>query len=215
MEECEALCSRIGIMVEGRLCCLGSAQHLKSKFGLGFQLELGLQLPTGPEISELSGQTDLPDQLSYDQVIQAFAQLGCNEGEWASKLTEKGSASILSQKLRINGTISLLDLLSFYIIESRVLAAETFVFSNFQGAVIRERQSGKVRFEFPPQELSLGKIFGLLEDERRTLKIADYSLSQTTLEQVFNYFANQQIMEEGNDLISPNNTLTNAAFEMV
>lgn len=31
MEECEALCPRIGIMAGGRLRCLGSAQHLKNR----------------------------------------------------------------------------------------------------------------------------------------------------------------------------------------
>lgn len=36
MEECEALCSRIGIMSQGRLMCLGSAQHLKSRFATGY-----------------------------------------------------------------------------------------------------------------------------------------------------------------------------------
>ena len=36
MEECEALCSRIGIMVDGKFKCLGSTQHLRSKFGQGF-----------------------------------------------------------------------------------------------------------------------------------------------------------------------------------
>ena len=35
MEECEALCSRIGILAAGRLRCLGSVQHLKSRFGAG------------------------------------------------------------------------------------------------------------------------------------------------------------------------------------
>lgn len=42
MEECEALCSRIGIMVNGALQCLGSAQHLKSKYGNGFQLDVSV-----------------------------------------------------------------------------------------------------------------------------------------------------------------------------
>ena len=35
MEECEALCTRLAIMVNGRFKCLGSIQHLKSKFGAG------------------------------------------------------------------------------------------------------------------------------------------------------------------------------------
>ena len=39
MEECEALCPRIGIMAQGKLRCLGSAQRLKSRFGKGFQIE--------------------------------------------------------------------------------------------------------------------------------------------------------------------------------
>lgn len=40
MEEAEALCSTIGIMVDGRLRCIGSSQHLKAKFGQDFTLEV-------------------------------------------------------------------------------------------------------------------------------------------------------------------------------
>lgn len=42
MEECEALCNRLAIMVNGRFRCIGSTQHLKSKFGKGYHLELKL-----------------------------------------------------------------------------------------------------------------------------------------------------------------------------
>jgi ABC-type multidrug transport system ATPase subunit len=40
MEECEALCSRLTIMVAGKLRCIGSPQHLKSKYGLGYSLTI-------------------------------------------------------------------------------------------------------------------------------------------------------------------------------
>ena len=40
MIECEKLASRIAIMVNGELKCIGTGQHLKSKFGSGFQLDL-------------------------------------------------------------------------------------------------------------------------------------------------------------------------------
>eukprot|EP01083_Nonionella_stella_P083173 229835_1 len=43
MEECEALCHKLGIMVNGQLQCLGTPQHLKSKFGKGYQLDLTLE----------------------------------------------------------------------------------------------------------------------------------------------------------------------------
>jgi len=31
MEECEALCTRLAIMVNGKLKCIGSPQHLKNR----------------------------------------------------------------------------------------------------------------------------------------------------------------------------------------
>jgi len=40
MEECEALCTRIGIMRNGQLRCLGGQQHLKSRFGTEYTLEV-------------------------------------------------------------------------------------------------------------------------------------------------------------------------------
>jgi ATP-binding cassette, subfamily A (ABC1), member 3 len=38
MDECEALCTKIGIMVKGEFHCLGSVQHLKNKYSKGFIL---------------------------------------------------------------------------------------------------------------------------------------------------------------------------------
>ena len=43
MEECEALCPQIAIMAGGKIRCLGSAQHLKSKFGQGYQVEMKIK----------------------------------------------------------------------------------------------------------------------------------------------------------------------------
>lgn len=44
MEECEALCTRIAIMVAGEFKCLGSVQHLKNNFSKGFVLTIKMQL---------------------------------------------------------------------------------------------------------------------------------------------------------------------------
>lgn len=42
MEECDILCSRIAIMVNGRFSCLGSPQYLKRKYGYGYTITLRL-----------------------------------------------------------------------------------------------------------------------------------------------------------------------------
>ncbi|OQR74222.1 ATP-binding cassette sub-family A member 1-like [Tropilaelaps mercedesae] len=43
MDECESLCGRIAIMVNGTFKCLGSTQHLKAKFGQGFTVLIKLK----------------------------------------------------------------------------------------------------------------------------------------------------------------------------
>ncbi|XP_055329067.1 ATP-binding cassette sub-family A member 7-like [Paramacrobiotus metropolitanus] len=38
LEECENLCTKLAIMVNGRFQCVGSLQHLKSRFGFGYSV---------------------------------------------------------------------------------------------------------------------------------------------------------------------------------
>ena len=45
MEECEALCTRLAIMVNGTFKCLGSIQHLKNKFGDGYTVMVRVKGP--------------------------------------------------------------------------------------------------------------------------------------------------------------------------
>jgi len=54
MEEADALCTRIAIMVKGSLLCIGSPQHLKNKFGAGYTLEIKLKVPPLTENSSQS-----------------------------------------------------------------------------------------------------------------------------------------------------------------
>lgn len=52
MTECEALCTRLAIMVNGRMACLGSSQHLKNKFGQGYTLKVKVSGPP-PHVARL------------------------------------------------------------------------------------------------------------------------------------------------------------------
>lgn len=52
MEECEALCNRLAIMVRGHFVCIGETQHLKQKFGQGFTVIIKLK-----DVEEQDDQT--------------------------------------------------------------------------------------------------------------------------------------------------------------
>merc|ERR1712013_686840 len=70
MEECEALCNRVGIMVNGQLRCIGTAQHLKSRYGKGYQLDLTLtqQTVNGDESEKAEMKNG-----HFEAVIEAYA----------------------------------------------------------------------------------------------------------------------------------------------
>ena len=47
MEEADALCARVGIVVKGQLKCIGTTQELKSNYGGGYQLEIKFKMDDG------------------------------------------------------------------------------------------------------------------------------------------------------------------------
>lgn len=59
------------------------------------------------------------------------------------------------------------------------------------------RQTNKLTFQIPSSTLRLSEMFGRLESSKAQLNIVEYSLSQTTLEQIFNKFAAQQEHDKG------------------
>ncbi|XP_051806589.1 ATP-binding cassette sub-family A member 2 [Acanthochromis polyacanthus] len=120
MEECEALCTRLGIMVNGRFKCLGSIQHLKNRFGDGYMITV--RTKTSSYVKD---------------VVRFFNR-------------------------------------------------------NFPEAVLKERHHTKVQYQLKSERISLAQVFSKMEQVVEVLGIEDYSVSQTTLDNVFVNFAKKQ-----------------------
>jgi ABC-type multidrug transport system ATPase subunit len=66
MEEAEALSTKMGIMVQGGIFkCFGSSQHIKSKYGTGYEIEVKVRKQSNDELKimierfGLSGQDSI------------------------------------------------------------------------------------------------------------------------------------------------------------
>jgi len=53
MEEAEALATKMGIMVDGEFKCFGTSQHIKNKFGTGYEIEIKVRLLSEEETGEM------------------------------------------------------------------------------------------------------------------------------------------------------------------
>uniref|UniRef100_A0A8C9VQV1 ATP binding cassette subfamily A member 4 n=1 Tax=Scleropages formosus TaxID=113540 RepID=A0A8C9VQV1_SCLFO len=134
MEECEALCTRLAIMVNGTFRCLGTIQHLKYKFGDGYVVTMKIRAAKPGAVPDLN-------------------------------------------------------------------PAEAFMESSFPGCVQREKHHNTLQYQIATS--SLARVFQLVVSNKEKLNIEDYSVSQTTLDQVFVNFAKQQSGEDEDLVLHP------------
>uniref|UniRef100_A0A673C6M0 Zgc:172302 n=1 Tax=Sphaeramia orbicularis TaxID=375764 RepID=A0A673C6M0_9TELE len=116
MEECEALCTRMAIMVNGRFQCLGSVQHLKNRFGDGYTIILRLA---------------------------------------DSKPNEASSVSV-----------------------------DSYIRNSFPGIELKEQHQNVLQYQLASHRCCLARVFDVLANNYEELGVIDFSVSQTTLDQV-------------------------------
>ena len=90
MEEAEALCNKMGIMVKGEFKCFGTATHIKDKFGTGFEIEFKIRSLTEDEIKYIEDQAKQNNLLPFtiDKCKKFLQMFGLNN--LANELGPKG-----------------------------------------------------------------------------------------------------------------------------
>ncbi|XP_055683327.1 phospholipid-transporting ATPase ABCA3 isoform X3 [Lutzomyia longipalpis] len=174
MEECEALCSRLAIMVNGEFKCLGSTQHLKNKFSKGYILVIQLK-------------REFEDRLRLAEK---------DFGEYdAQKKIRKGLMKSISLIDNASGSSDATDNPEEEL-KGAAQRVKNYVLTHFTTAILREAYQGRMTFYIPTTHLTWSSMFGLMENAKETLNIESYSLSQTSLEQVFLTFTKKQREED-------------------
>lgn len=89
MEEAEALCTKMGIMVSGRFKCFGSSQHIKTKYGTGYEIEIKIRYVKQEELDQMKADNNIEDQpVGYGQVEGILNRL--NAGDLITEITKDG-----------------------------------------------------------------------------------------------------------------------------
>ncbi|RHY02314.1 hypothetical protein DYB25_008542 [Aphanomyces astaci] len=202
MEECEALCTRVGIMVGGRLRCLGSVQHLKSRFGDGFMVHAKVELAPPDAVASFfdlavkvhCATPSLTWDITHADAVKLCTALGAPErADWLTPKHATGYA--LEAVWESKGKLPVGTFCAWWVGESRFHDLQAFLTSTFVKVTLLERQNEHSRFKLHENgttPLRLSTVFAKMEQHKAALFMTEYSVSQTTLEQIFNSFAKQQ-----------------------
>ena len=72
----------------------------------------------------------------------------------------------------------------------------TYLTRRFEQVEILEQCGEFFKLRVPKEDKTIGWLFSQFEREKRSLGIEEYSVMQTTLEQIFQNFANQSIASD-------------------
>ena len=188
MEEAEALCTKMGIMVNGRFKCFGSSQDIKDKFGTGYEVEIKIAWPTEEEAMNLAANNSVDKNIAVTQAnVQELLRMV--KMEYLTEIEEYESILTDIEKDR---SISVVSLYQWALLENAGLYIKQALERNTSECRVLEHYNNFFKYRIERGAKTLGFFFGFMESLKKDVKFEEYAVSQTTLEQIFNAFALEQ-----------------------
>jgi ATP-binding cassette subfamily A (ABC1) protein 3 len=212
MEEAEALSTKMGIMVKGGIFrCLGSSQHIKNKFGTGYEIEVKVSKLQPEEASLLAAKfgfgltkstndSGSGELVSFQQVLNTAKEKGVDQF-LMNELHLGGIGEDLVKEANENGgMINYHNFVQWIYVEEAGMHIVNQIVQQFGTVEILEHYSDYYKFRVPRGDKSIGFVFGYIERSKADFHISEYSVSQTTLEQIFQTFANMKFDDDSRKL---------------
>lgn len=198
MEECEAICTRTAIMVNGVFRCLGPNTHLRKVYGKGFALQVIFVAPENRH-EQLMAEWGLPPAAEF---VSFFT---------LRRKVQDGSLHfhLLTSRATCFPTYSedcedLENVLCASVVATKwwsaVSRVQTFVSAftkelsmSESQVIVQEVHEDKCELHVPEGK-SLTELFKVLEKLKKAHILDKYTLSHSTLEKIFNAFAHEAVM---------------------
>ncbi|XP_068150684.1 phospholipid-transporting ATPase ABCA3-like [Drosophila tropicalis] len=188
MEECEALCTRIAIMISGQLKCIGSIQQIKNNYSNGLilkirvkvaheKLEISVGSSESSDISNADNTSGNQSKTNTSAYYTTNAETNIETDD--EKIERKGKNRRPSKELN-NEDIEVINNDT-----KRVRKIKDFIAEKVPDAVLREEVNEMLTYLLPSDSIAWSEIFQLMESNRERLHIEDYVITQTRLEEIF------------------------------
>jgi ATP-binding cassette subfamily A (ABC1) protein 3 len=194
MDEAETLCKRMGIMVNGEFVCLGKANEIKERYGYGYEIDVRIKPLSQIDQEEILEKNNLEKNLliNKDNVESILNSLGKNY--FKEELKEGRLGSRINKSLNLNSGVSIGVLLNWIFFVENAIKFIQKGKDYFEEIILAEYIENNFLFKMKKgnNTKSIGFFFGLFEESKEECNVTEYSIQQTSLEQIFNKFASNQ-----------------------
>ena len=188
MEEAEAVSTRMGIMVKGSLKCIGSTQHIKHKYGHGYEVGVRIPWPSEEEAKQLAYEKDVDASITVTQDnVQDILQKAQMES-----LIEPYKYKTSNVYAENDKNISVVSLYQWAIMERAGFSIKEELEQNNVKCSFLEHYNNFFRYKVDLGSETLSFLFKIMENLKDKIQFEEYTINQTSLEQIFNKFASEQ-----------------------
>ena len=195
MDEAETLCKRMAIMVNGEFVCIGKANEIKNKYGYGYELNLRIKPMTEEQQNVIYQKYGIDNRITVrrdnlDEILRKIHKENFRNELNNGRLGEK-----LLRDIDKNNGVNISALLSWIFYVQNAIKFVEYGRNNFVKIIVEENMDNNFLFKMkklPNDTKSIGYLFGLYETHKEECFITEYSIDQTSLEQIFNKFAENQ-----------------------
>ena len=196
MDEAETLCKRMAIMVNGEFVCLGKAHEIKNKYGYGYELNLRIKPMTEEQENELYyNKFNIDKTYIIEKNIIREILKSINKENYADEFKKGRLGEKLLKDIEKSNGVKIGHLINFIFYVENAIKFVNYGLDNFEKVIIEESMDNNFLFKMKKKEKedkSIGYLCGLYETHKEECFITEYSIQQTSLEQIFNKFAETQ-----------------------
>ena len=206
MDEAETLCKRLAIMVNGEFVCLGESNEIKDNYGYGFECDVRIKPLSEEEFDKMLETYELKKDVKITRKNIKGALTRAKKEAFIDELHRNRLGAKIVRDIDMKGSITMHALLSWcYYLENALKFIKTG-HNYFEEVIMTEFIENNFLFKMKkgPKTKSIGFFFGLFEKSKEPCHVTEYSIQQTSLEQIFNKFAANQkkSIEEGGQAVN-------------
>ena len=201
MEEAETLCKRIGILVDGQFKCLSTIDNIKEKYGYGYEIKLQINTPQINDLYQLYNiiEEDKRRNICLYSLEQYLKIYGLEK--YMGQMKKNFFGEKIIEEIELKGYITSDKILLWIYFLKNALDIIRIIFDYFKEIYCIDFRENNFIFKIKRNktegEKSIGFLFGLIEDNKMKYNIGQYFLQLSSLEKIFNEFANEK--NKGND----------------